>query len=75
MKATPKPSLAARLRNEVREFWAALRNTPQAFRLVWASSRRAALLGIALTLVAALLPAAQAWAGKLIVDAVVSAAN
>ncbi|MER2599885.1 MAG: ABC transporter ATP-binding protein [Caldilineales bacterium] len=67
-------SLLNRLANEVKEFWEALRNTPQAFRLVWASSRRAAMLGVALTLIAALLPAAQAWAGKLIVDAVVNAA-
>ena len=59
--------------NQVREFWQALRNTPEAFRLVWSASRRAALAGVGLTLVAALLPAAQAWAGKLIIDAIVSA--
>ena len=69
----PAASLAARLGNQVREFWQALRNTPEAFRLVWFASRRAALAGVALTLVAALLPAIQAWVGKLIIDAVVSA--
>jgi ATP-binding cassette subfamily B protein len=68
----PAP-LTARLGNQVREFWAALRNTPEAFSLVWSSSRRAALVGIGLTLVAASLPAAQAWAGKLIIDAIVNA--
>ena len=66
-------SLFARLGNEVREFWQALRNTPQAFRLVWSASRRAALAGIGLMLVAAVLPAGQAWVGKLIVDAIVDA--
>lgn len=55
------------------EFWEALRNTPQAFRLVWASSRFSAVLGIVLMLVAAILPAAQAWVGKLIIDAIVNA--
>lgn len=63
------------MRNQVREFWEALRNTPEAFRLVWASSRRAALAGMALTLISAVLPAAQAWAGKLIIDSIVNAAN
>lgn len=66
-------SLFARAGSEVREFWEALRNTPQAYRLVWSASPRAALLGIGLTLVAAVLPAAQAWVGKLIVDAIVNA--
>ena len=65
--------LPARLRQEVREFWEALRNTPEAFRLVWSASRRAALVGIGLTIVAASLPAAQAWAGKLIIDSIVAA--
>ncbi len=67
--------LPARVRQEVREFWEALRNTPEAFRLVWSASRRAALTGIGLTIVAASLPAAQAWAGKLIIDSVVAAAQ
>ena len=66
-------SIPARLSRQAREFWSALRNTPEAFRLVWSASRAAALVGIGLTLVAAVLPAAQAWAGKLIIDAIVSA--
>jgi len=65
--------LAARLSTEVREFWYAMRNTPEAFRLVWSAGRYSALVGVALTLVAAVLPAAQAWAGKLIIDGIVSA--
>lgn len=66
-------SLPARLRQQVREFWGALRNTPEAFRLVWTASRRAALAGVGLTIIAAGLPAAQAWAGKLIIDSIVAA--
>jgi ATP-binding cassette subfamily B protein len=68
-------SLTARMGNRVREFWAALRNTPEAFRLVWSASKPAALAGVGLTLVAAVLPAAQAWVGKLIIDAIVNATS
>jgi len=47
-------------------------HTPQALRLVWQANTPATLgLGI-LTLLGALLPATQAWVGKLIVDGVVS---
>jgi ATP-binding cassette subfamily B protein len=46
--------------------------TPKAVKLVWQTSRWATMgLGF-LTLVAALLPASQAWVGKLIVDGVVA---
>jgi len=69
----PAASEKRRTGNQVRETWRALRNTPEAFRLVWTASRRAALAGGALTLVAASLPAAQAWAGKLIIDSIVHA--
>ncbi len=68
-----RPAASPTARNRVRDFWQALRNTPEAFRLVWSASRRSALAGAGLMLVAALLPAGQAWAGKLIIDAVVSA--
>lgn len=68
-------SLTARMVSQAREFWDALRNTPEAFRLVWSASRHAAFVGFGLTLVAALLPAAQAWVGKLIIDAIMSAAS
>lgn len=47
-------------------------HTPQALRLVWQANRSATLgLGF-LTLAGALLPASQAWVGKLIVDGVVA---
>jgi ATP-binding cassette subfamily B protein len=50
----------------------ALVHTPQALRLVWQANRVATLgLGF-LTLGGALLPATQAWVGKLIVDGVVA---
>lgn len=70
-----RTSLTAHVGKQIRDFWEALRNTPEAFRLVWSASRSAALVGIGLTLVAAVLPAAQAWAGKLIIDSIVSAAS
>ena len=69
----PPATPVARIVHEVREFWDALRNTPHAFRLVWSSSRKATLTGLGLTLIAAVLPAAQAWAGKLIIDSIVDA--
>jgi ATP-binding cassette subfamily B protein len=56
--------------------WQKLRNslvhTPQALRLVWQANRGATVgLGF-LTIGGALLPATQAWVGKLIVDGVVA---
>ena len=47
-------------------------NVPGAFRLVWGADKRSTIVMAALTLFSALLPAAQAWAGKLIVDSVVN---
>ncbi|MDX9953474.1 MAG: ABC transporter ATP-binding protein [Anaerolineae bacterium] len=65
-------ALIAGIRKRLNEVWDAVRNTPQAFRLVWAASRPAALVGVGLTLVAAFLPAGQAWAGKLIIDTIIN---
>ncbi len=48
---------------------------PGTFRLVWQADRRGALAIGALTLFVAMLPAALAWVGKLIVDGVVAAAR
>jgi len=48
---------------------------PGTFRMVWQADRLGALAIGALTAVAALLPAALAWVGKLIVDGVVVAAR
>lgn len=51
----------------------ALRYTPRALSLVWATSPGLTLVFGALTLLAGLLPASLAWVGKHIVDAVVAA--
>src|SRR4030067_2079086 len=59
-------------RRRVREVWQAFGATPRAFRLVWDCSWPVTLAMAGLTLVAAALPAAQAWVAKLIVDGVVS---
>jgi ATP-binding cassette, subfamily B, bacterial len=53
----------------------ALHNVGRAFGLVWQAHRAATLTMAALTVVSALIPAAQAYVGKLIVDAVVAAVN
>ena len=59
----------------IRENLETLRNTPEAFRLVWAASRGNTLISFGLTPIAALLPAAQSWVGKMIVDSILSAIN
>ncbi len=50
----------------------ALRNTPQAFKLVWEAGRGLALVNYLMTPIMALIPAAQAWVGKLIVDSILA---
>src|ERR1700678_1856403 len=52
-----------------------LKHFPRTARLVWASSRGFAILLVASLLGASFVPAATAWVGKLIVDAVVAAAK
>jgi len=55
-----------------KEFHRSFTHTPQAVKLVWQTDRWATIgLGF-LTLGGALLPASQAWVGKLIVDGVVA---
>ncbi len=51
-----------------------LRQLPRTLGLVWQADRASAAVLAALTLVQAGLPAALAWVGKLIIDAVVAAA-
>jgi len=51
------------------------REVPGTFRLVWAGDRAGAIALAVGTVVGALVPAAMAWVGKLIVDAVVAAAR
>lgn len=52
-----------------------LQQLPRALRLVWEADRRNALAMLALTLLQAMVPAAMAWVGKLIIDAVVRASS
>jgi ABC-type multidrug transport system fused ATPase/permease subunit len=55
-----------------KEFHRSFTHTPQAVKLVWQTNRWATIgLGF-ITLGGALLPASQAWVGKLIVDGVVA---
>ncbi|HEX8535913.1 MAG TPA: ABC transporter ATP-binding protein [Cystobacter sp.] len=65
---SPPPSLKARLKNAGSLF----RQLPGTFRLFWDASPRIAVALGGLTLVAAMIPAAIAWVGKLIVDGVVA---
>jgi ATP-binding cassette subfamily B protein/ATP-binding cassette subfamily C protein len=62
----PRPGRLASLRVVFRE-------VPGTLRLVWAADRAGACWLLALTGLLALLPAAVAWVGKLIVDGVVAA--
>ncbi|MBL0277702.1 MAG: ABC transporter ATP-binding protein [Anaeromyxobacter sp.] len=63
-----RPGRLASLRSTFRE-------VPGTLRLVWAADRAGALQLLALTAGLALLPAAVAWVGKLIVDGVVASAG
>ncbi len=69
------PPEAATLLGRLRGARAVFRQVPGTLRLVWEADRRGTVAVAALTLVLALLPAATAWVGKLIVDGVVLAAR
>jgi ATP-binding cassette subfamily B protein len=53
----------------------AFKTIPSAFRLIWQSYPLGTIAMLCVTVLNAALPAAQAWAGKLIVDTVVYAIN
>ncbi len=57
------------------EFRASYKNIPRAFQLVWQASKGGTTAMAVVTVLAAALPASQAWVGKLIVDSVVNAIN
>ncbi|MEM9383979.1 MAG: ABC transporter ATP-binding protein [Pseudomonadota bacterium] len=57
----------------IRQFLSVFRYSSRAVELVWSTNRRLTIAFALLTLVAGVLPAAVAWVGKLIVDAVVAA--
>ncbi len=67
----PPPPLRARLAALGKVFG----HVRPTMALVWRADRKGALALLGLTLVAALLPPAIAWVGKLIIDAVVAAAQ
>jgi ATP-binding cassette subfamily B protein/ATP-binding cassette subfamily C protein len=70
-----RPEAAASLRERLRSAPTVFRQVPGTLRLVWEADRRGTIIVAGLTLVLALLPAAIAWIGKLIVDGVVLAAR
>src|SRR5919198_1470486 len=63
------------LRERFRNFASLSRQVRPTLELVWKADPRGAVVTIALTLIAAVLPPALAWVGKLIVDAVVAASR
>lgn len=71
----PRPAADASLRGRIAGARTVFRQVPGTLRLVWDTDRRSAIAVAALTLVSALLPAAVAWVGKLIVDGVVASAR
>ena len=71
-KILPPPS---RIKDRLRDLPSAFRQVPGTLRLVWEADAGGAVAAAALTFVQALLPAALAWVGKLIVDGVVAAAR
>jgi len=71
LKQRPKPGVRDRL-SGLRVLASYL---PRTFKLVWDSSRGFAILVVLLLLASSGLPAAMAWIGKLIVDAVVATAK
>ncbi|NLE93007.1 MAG: ABC transporter ATP-binding protein [Chloroflexi bacterium] len=70
-----KKKSKSKIKDIIRENLETLRNTPEAFRLVWAASRMNTLISFGLTPITALLPAAQSWVGKMIVDSILGAIN
>ena len=65
--------LLATWSERLRDVRGALRNLPRALALVWQAHRLSTLGMAGLTLLAAALPASQAYVGKLVVDGVVAA--
>ena len=74
---TPKKQPNQTFKEQISSSWKdasdALRNTPQAFKLVWQASKRHTLINFSLIPLIAVLPAAQSWVGKMIVDRILQA--
>ncbi|HTM19119.1 MAG TPA: ABC transporter ATP-binding protein [Kofleriaceae bacterium] len=71
----PVPSEARPAGASLRQYVGVFRYSRRAVQLVWSTSRALTLALLAGSLIAGFLPAAMAWVGKLIVDAVVRAAG
>jgi len=71
----PPGGRGAGVRERLRSARALFRQVPGTLRLVWEADRAGAVVIVLLTLLLALLPAAVAWVGKLIVDGVVASAR
>ena len=65
----------SKIRNNLRQSFAVFRYSGRAVNLVWTTNHTLTIILAILTLVAGLLPAAVAYIGKLIVDAVVATRN
>jgi ATP-binding cassette, subfamily B, bacterial len=60
---------------QLRDLRSAFRTIPRAFKLVWRAHPQGTIAMAIVTLIAAGLPALQAWIGKLIVDSVIQSVN
>ena len=69
----PANSLREKISSSRKDTSDALRNTPQAFKLVWQASKRNTIINFTLIPLIAVLPAAQSWVGKMIVDRILHA--
>ena len=74
-RPSPPAPPAGDIRSRLRALAEVFAQVPGTFRMVWEADRSGTLAIAGLTAVAALLPAALAWVGKLIVDGVVAAAR
>ncbi|HET7752455.1 MAG TPA: ABC transporter ATP-binding protein [Anaeromyxobacteraceae bacterium] len=75
LRRPPQPPRGDRLRDRLATLGDVARHVPGTFALVWEAHRPAALAIAGLALASALLPAAIAWTGKLVIDAVAAAAR
>jgi ATP-binding cassette subfamily B protein len=68
-------NLIQKITGSLKDTTDALRNTPYAFQLVWKASKTHTLLSFGMIPFIALMPAAQSWVGKMIVDQILGAIN
>lgn len=66
-------NLNSEKKNPIKDASEALRNIPEAFKLVWQASKKHTIINFGLIPLVGLLPAAQSWVGKMIVDKILEA--